>query len=155
MADIRLRRHGIGSEQSLGGEDDAGRTKAALGTPQLDERALDRIKLAWLSQPFDGLNLAPAHLQRQHQAGIDRGAVYQDGAGSAIAVAASFLGPGQAHAIAQKLKQRVARIDQHRVLLSIDPTAEQRLHRGSQARLSARAEAANARRVKTSTSARR
>ena len=55
----------------------------------------------------------PGASQRQHQAGIDRRTVHQHRAGAAVAVAAAFLGAGQAEPVAQQIEQRVARVGEH------------------------------------------
>ena len=71
-------------------------------------------------KPLDGGDVAARRLQRQHQAGIDRRAVHQHRAGAAVAVAAAFLGAGQAEPVAQQVEQRVARVGEHAALLAVD-----------------------------------
>ena len=99
--------------------------------------------------------VATRRLQRQHQAGADRCAVHQHRAGAAVAVAAAFLGAGEADPVAQQLEQGVARVGEHGALLAVDGAGEQRLHCVSIPMPSCPQQSANARAVSTATSERR
>ncbi len=76
-------------------------------------------KASWitLSSPgagasaFDGRDLVSVRLHREHQAGAHRLAVDQHGAGAADAVLAAGMGAVQKKILAQRVEQRLARLD--------------------------------------------
>ena len=89
-----------------------GRAEAALHRARLDEGALHRVQrpVGGL-QPLDGHHLAAVEQRGGQQAGVDRLAVEQDGAGAALALAAAGLGAGQAERLAQQLRRGRRRRD--------------------------------------------
>ena len=146
---------GVAVEQGLGGQHDARRAEAALRAAVLDERLLDGMQRRRRRQALDGDDVAARRFQRQHQAGVDGSAVDQHRAGAAVAVAATFLGAGEADAVAQQLEQRVARVGEHRALLAVDGAGEERLHARADSIAAAAQQSASARAVSTATSERR
>src|SRR5438093_3459364 len=103
LADLVGARRAIHGQQRPGREDHAGCAEAALGGAQPREGVLERIERVAL-QPLDGHEGAPGEPRRQHQAGADRLAVEQHGAGTAHALAASVLGAGEREAVAQEVE---------------------------------------------------
>ena len=62
-------------------------------------------------QAFDGLDLMPVGLRRQHDAGARRLAVEEDGAGAADAVLAPDVRAGETEILAEKVAQQQPRLD--------------------------------------------
>ena len=79
----------------MGGEDHAGSADAALGAAFFEETLLDGMEFFVSRQAFDGGDLRAFGLQGGDEAGVDEVAVDEDGAGSAVAFAAAFLGAGE------------------------------------------------------------
>jgi hypothetical protein len=77
---------------------------------------------------LDRDDVAPGGFLRQDQADIHHNAIHQNRTRAAVAVAATFLGACQAQPIPQQFKQRVARIGEHGVLLTIDGARDHRFH---------------------------
>ena len=92
-------------EQRLRGHDHARDADAALRSPMLDERVLEGVKAIALGQALDGLDGGAIRLIREHQAGVDGLAVHEHRARAALALAAAFLGPGQAQVLAQHVDE--------------------------------------------------
>jgi hypothetical protein len=142
-------------EQGFGGEHDARRAEAALRAAMLDQRLLDRMELSALGHALNGQNVPAWGFLRQHEAGVDRSAVHKDRAGTAVAVAASLLGAGQAQALAQQLQERVARVGEHGVLIAVHPACDEHLHDCCRSTSSAEQQSARARAVSTAIRERR
>src|SRR5690606_34000937 len=85
------------------------RADAALQRPVLQERLLQRVQAA-RGQAFDGDDFPSRGFHRQDQAAVDGPAVQQHAARAAVAVAAAFLGAGQAQLFPQHLQQRLPRL---------------------------------------------
>ena len=73
-----------------------------------------------VAQSFDRRHLGAFDLGGRHQAGADRFAVDQDGAGAALPLAAPFLGAGEAAVLAQHVEQ-----PRHRRDVDVDLAAVQ------------------------------
>src|SRR5262249_19195760 len=69
---------------------------------------------------FDRPDLPAISLDREHQAGTDRLAVEDDGAGAADAMLAADMRAGLAAVIADSVDQGLARLDTDRVRLAVD-----------------------------------
>ena len=57
---------------------------------------------------------------RHDATGVDEAAVHDDGAGAAVAVVTTFLGAGEADALAQGIQEAIARIGEELQLLAVD-----------------------------------
>ena len=85
-----------------------GRAVAALRRAELGEGVLQRVGQRAVGQAFDGHDgRRRLVLDGQRQAGQDRLAVDQHGAGAALAELAAVLGAGQVEIFAQHLEQRL------------------------------------------------
>src|ERR1041384_6097841 len=71
------------------------RAEPALERVVLDERGLHRMQLVAAREPLDRRDLRALGGDRQRQAGIDRLAVAQHGARTALAMIAALAGPGE------------------------------------------------------------
>src|SRR5262249_19925004 len=119
IAHLRFGRIGIAVEQRFGGDQDPRRADAALRSVELEETALQRVQFVALRHPLDGLDLFAVGLDRKHQARTDHGAVDHDGAGAAIAGAASFLGAGQHQLVTESIEERLLRLAQIFVFVAV------------------------------------
>jgi len=127
--DLVSARAGLLVEQCLRSHDHAGRADPALQPAAVHEGPLQRMQPTILRESFDGLDLRADGLQGEHQATVDRPTVDQHGAGAALAVAAAFLGTGQADAIAEGVEQPGARLDHALTPLAVDHQLNDLLHR--------------------------
>ena len=66
---------------------------------------------AGIRQAFDGLDDGAVALHGEGQTAADDFAIEQDGAGAADAVLAADMGAGERQIVAQKIDQRLARLD--------------------------------------------
>ena len=112
---------GVALEQRLGAHDHAGDAVAALrrllgleGDRQQAGLAVGR------RQAFERAHLAIAQRGDRHEAGEDRLAVEQDGAGAALAQPAAELGAVECQLVAQHVEQRRVGIDIDLVGLAVD-----------------------------------
>ncbi len=94
---------------------EARRAEAALQAVVVDEGLLQRMQLLAVGEPFDGADLPAVGLDREHQAGADRLAVEDDRAGAADAVLAADMRAGLAAVVADRVDQRLARLDADRM----------------------------------------
>ncbi len=99
---------------------EARRAEAALQAVVIDEGLLQRMQRLAIGEPFDGADLPAVGLDREHQAGADRLAVEDDGAGAADAVLAADMGAGLAAVVADRIDQRLARLDADVVRAAVD-----------------------------------
>jgi len=106
--------------QRLGGHQEARRTDAALQRPELEELLLQRMQVIALRHALDGGDPAALGLGRQHQAGADQAVVDGDGAGAAIAGAATFLAAGQSERPAQHVEQALVGVAEELLRLAVD-----------------------------------
>src|SRR3989449_387307 len=98
--------------------EDARRAEAALQPVSLAERGLkgmQRVARA-VSEALHGLDLVAVRLDGEHEAGADRLAVHQDGAGAAHPVLASDVRSGEAQLVAQEVGEEQPRL--HRALVA-------------------------------------
>jgi hypothetical protein len=100
---------GVLVEQVVGGEDHAGGADAALGSAFFEEALLDGMEMGWVAEAFDGEDGRLVGLKRGDEAGVDQLAVEQDGAGSALAFAAAFLGAGEVEVFAKDVEEAAHR----------------------------------------------
>jgi hypothetical protein len=112
LADLVVRELGVGSvaglkaddgelalteflEQGGCGTDLTGSAKATLEGVVFEERCLDRGECVGLGEAFDGGDPRTIRRRSEGEAGVDATAVDEDGAGSALAAVAPFLGAGE------------------------------------------------------------
>src|SRR5438445_8578235 len=107
LLDLVARRLGVLGEQRFGGEQERGGAVAALRCAQLGERVLERMELPAHRHPLDGLHAPPGAREAEHEAGEDRLAVHQHGAGTALAQLTAVLRAGEPEVLAQPFKQRL------------------------------------------------
>ena len=103
---------------------EARRAEAALQAVMRDERALQRMQRAVLRQSLDGADLLALRLHREHQARAHRLVADDDGAGAADAVLAADVRAGQPAILADRVDQRLARLDADVVLAAVDGERE-------------------------------
>src|SRR6185295_1640275 len=84
------------------------------------EGALQRMLLA---QALDGRHLGAFDVRERHQAGAHGFAIHQDGAGAALALAASLLGPREPALLPQHVEQPRHRRDVHVDLAGVQAEA--------------------------------
>ena len=72
---------------------------------RIEKGLLHGGQLAVLLEAFDGCDLLAGRVCDQRLAGVNGLAIHQDGAGAALAFAATVLGSGQVQAIAQDGEQ--------------------------------------------------
>jgi hypothetical protein len=103
------------------GQDLSGRAIAALERILVDESLLHRVQIARVAaKSFDGHDGAALGHHREGRTRQNTLAVGMYGARTALAMAAAFLGSGQANMITQSVEQCRTRIDAEGVLLPID-----------------------------------
>ena len=90
----------------------------------VDKRLLHRIKLAVLGQALDRGHFAALTVDGQQEAGVHRAPVDEDGAGATVAHLTHFLGAGEAQIVAERVQERAAGFDGHRVLCPVDLEGE-------------------------------
>src|SRR5437016_6177870 len=83
------------------------------------------------TQTLDGLDLVPAGLHREHQAGTDRLAVQQDRTSAAHAVLAPDVRAGESQLVAQEVGEEQPRLHRALVAHAVD-RADQRRYQGAQ-----------------------
>ncbi len=104
-------------------------------------------------QALDGGDLGAVRLDGQHEAGTDRRAVEEDGAGAAHAVLAPDVGAGESEPAAQEVRKQQARRHLRGVLATVDPHAD--LEQDAHARLARSPARVSARTVSTPARSRR
>ena len=109
-ADLVLGRIGVLVEQGFGGDEEAGRTDAALQGGAFQKALLERVQVAVLGEAFDRFDLGPFGFDREDQAAVHRQAVHEHGARAAVAVVAAFLRAGQVQRIAEHLQEALPRL---------------------------------------------
>src|SRR6266851_207741 len=93
----------------MGGEDHAGGADAALGSALFEEALLNGMEFLADDEAFDGGDFGALGLQDGDEAGVDQIAVDEDGAGSALAFAASLFGPGEVQVFAEDVEEPLHR----------------------------------------------
>src|SRR5213596_230970 len=98
--------------------EDARRAEAALQPVSLAERGLKRMQRVAraVSKALHGLDFVTVRLDGEHEAGADRLAVQQDGAGPAHPVLTSDVRSGEAQLVAQEVGEEQPRL--HRTLVA-------------------------------------
>jgi hypothetical protein len=103
------------------GEHHAGRTKTALQSVAVLERGLHRVQLAVSGgETFDGGYLRSIRLRGENRARLDRIAIDQDRAGTALTGVATDVRAGEAEIIANEIDQQRTRIDVGGCCLAVD-----------------------------------
>jgi hypothetical protein len=89
----------------MGGKDHAWCADAALGSTLFEETLLNGVEFLVDNEALDGGDLGAFGLQDGDEAGVDELAVDQNGAGSALAFAATFFGSGEVQIFAEDIKK--------------------------------------------------
>ena len=110
-ADLVLGGVRVLGEQRLRGEHHPRRAEAALEAVLLREPLLDRVQLARRTEPLDGGDLVAVGLDGEHRAALHRGAVHEDGAGTAVGGVAAGVGAGEPEPLAQQVREQQPRLD--------------------------------------------
>ncbi len=117
-------------EVRLRGHEHARRADAALCAARLEEGLLERAQRARgsaaLGQAFDRPELRAIGLADRHEAAVDHLAVEDDRAGAALALAAAFLGAGEAEVLAQHVEEAAHAGHGDLARLAVDGEAEGR-----------------------------
>ena len=92
---LRLRGLGVLVQERLGRHYESGCAETALQGAVFHERPLDGVQLGPVGQAFYGCHLVPIGLHAKGQARVNGLAIDDDGAGAAVAVAATFFGARQ------------------------------------------------------------
>src|SRR5437870_5138276 len=108
--------------------EDARRAEAALQPVSLAERGLKRMQRVAraVSEALHGLDLVAVRLDGEHEAGADRLAVQQHGAGAAHPVLASNVRSGEAQVVAQEVGEEQPRLHRALVAHAIDGDHQRR-----------------------------
>jgi len=112
------RAYGLGLQRDCG-HDLARGAVAALVCVVFDERDLHGMQVVWRAQAFNCRDLIDRVHDREREARVHPLTVYMHSAGTALSVIAALLGAGEVQILAETVEQRRARIEIHRVLLSI------------------------------------
>src|SRR3954451_3513577 len=110
-ADVVVGGTGILPQQRGGEHEEAGGAVAALQAVGVGERLLQRVELAVLGQPLDGLDVQVVGLDAEHEAGARRLALDEHGAGATDAVLAADVRAGEAEVVAQHVGERAPGLD--------------------------------------------
>src|SRR5439155_10506448 len=102
-------------QQRRGRHQHARRTEPALDPAGLDERALEGMRLPVAGQALHRGHLAAVRLESEKRAGVQRPAVEQDHAGSALRVVAALLRARQPDFATQHGEERASARDSERV----------------------------------------
>ena len=110
---------GVYIQQRLGGDDHAGDAEAALHRAALGVGVDDAFALFRVADALDGQKLAAVDRADGDDAARDQLAVFDDGAGSALALAAAFLAAGEAVVLTQHVEQPSQRVALVELLLAV------------------------------------
>src|SRR4029079_5453394 len=125
LADGAVGRLGPAGEERLGGHQHPRRADPALGTACDQERVLQVGQPATgAGETLDGAHDRAVDLAHRDQAAHDGLTVDQHGAGAALALAATLLGPGEAEVLAQDVEQASHARHRHLRRLAVDDQAE-------------------------------
>ena len=105
FADLIAGGMGILVEERFGGEQNAGSAVAALRCAEISEGFLQRVKLAFGAEAFDGEDASVGAFYCELKAGEDGLAVKEDGAGATFAEFAAVLGAGVAEIFAEDFEE--------------------------------------------------
>src|SRR5580704_560845 len=115
FANLRQGRRGRVVQQLDRGHDHAGGADTALRPSAFEKRLLYGMKAALVRQPFDSAYRSALSLQHRNQAAVHQLAIHQHGAGTALPLAAAFLGAGKTNLCPQNVEQTLHGIDRHGV----------------------------------------
>src|SRR5215471_15371394 len=118
--DLFAARNAAAGQQFLRGQQHARRAIAALQGVARDERLLQVGDLVRISHAFDGVDARAVALHRQHQAAAHHHPVDTYTTGAAYAVLAADVTARERDVFAQKVDQRLARVDPFAHLLAVD-----------------------------------
>src|SRR5213075_3521133 len=96
------------------------RAVAALRGVQVGKGRLERVRARGGGEPLHGRDLAPVALEAEEQAGEDRLAVDDDGAGPALAEFTAVLRAREPHVLAQDLEERLVGLERDLLRLAVD-----------------------------------
>jgi hypothetical protein len=121
LADFFAGGVGVLLQQHLGADYEAGGAEAALSGAVGHPRDLQRMHVADSADTLDGGDLrVVADLAHLDEAGPGHFAVQNDVAGAALALAAADLAAGEQQALTQHGRKRLAALNQHKALDSVD-----------------------------------
>ena len=120
LAQPRLVDIGLALQHAQGQHQESRGAEAALQRVTVDEGPLQRVQLIAVGEPLHRPYLATLRLAREHQAAPHRRAVEQDRAGAAHPVLAAEMGAGQPAILADRVGQRLARLDADGMRLAVD-----------------------------------
>src|ERR1700760_646187 len=112
---------GVAVEQVFGRHHHPRRAEPALQAVLLPETLLDRVQLAGRGQALHGGDVTAVDLDRQHRAGLDRPAVDQHRAGTAVGRVTAAVGAGQPGTPADQVGQQQPGLDLGRLLGAVEP----------------------------------
>ena len=119
-ADFGISGRRVAVEQRLRAHYHAGDAIAALRRLLIDEGLLQRARLVFRAKPFDRRDRPVLHRDDRQQAGVDWFASDNDGAGTALAEAATEFRTVEGELAAQRVKQRRRRVDVELVRCPVD-----------------------------------
>src|SRR5262249_32091492 len=119
-ADLLATRNTTAGQQFLRGKQHARRAIAALQRVACDERLLQIGDLVGVGHAFDRVDAGSIALHGQHQAAAHYDTVHAHTAGAAHAMLAADMAAGEREVLAQKVDQRLARIDAFAHLFAVD-----------------------------------
>src|SRR5262249_48067464 len=131
LSDLAFRRVRVALEQVAGGQDHAGRAKAALQTVLLPEGFLERMELSILGKPLDRRQTRAVGLGGEHHACLDRLTIHPDGAGTALARVTTDGRPRQAERLAQGADQQKPGLDRVPIANAVGRDGDGALHDAS------------------------
>src|SRR5579875_3576932 len=115
VADVRLAFNHAHSQHQK-----TGRAEAALQTMMIHEGLLHWVERLAVRETFDRADLLTLRLHREHQAGPDRFAFHDHGAGSADAVLAADMRAGLAAFLADSIREGTTRLDRDVIVATVD-----------------------------------
>ena len=107
-------------QKGLGGHDKSRCTESALGTIVVHEGLLERKQFVASSERLDGGDRLILGFDGENRTGIHRLAVHEHSAGAALGPIAHPLGSGDCEMIAQRVKERDARLQLQGVFLAVN-----------------------------------
>jgi hypothetical protein len=107
-------------EEADAREDHAGRAISALERVLIEEGLLNWMKPPVLFEALDGGDLFASDRENAGDAGAHGRAVDQDGAGAALALAASVLGAGEGEVVAEDPEEHAVGVEDDAVMLLVE-----------------------------------
>src|SRR5208282_2625705 len=124
LADLRLGRIGVATEQVSRGHDHTRRAVAALKAVLFPEAFLNGVHLAVFGEALDSRDLTALGLHSQCRARLDRASVHQHRARAAQRSLAPNMRAGQLRDIAEVMHEQHPRVDIVTVALAVDCDSE-------------------------------